>query len=589
MKIQIITKNKSEYFEKSINNYFLKGHEKTISENIDVGFDFYYFFDDNLEIVHYVGEEILDNVIVLDLVSKKCNKEIDYECFSIDKIEFRMSFFGGKYDFIKNIYNKPYEIWKNEVLDNKFKILSPSYCHPELNNSIFPKKIVEKGRDCYKEYGLRSSWWDKNFENISFIEKWGDFESPIRKFIQSLIEKAEISSILDLGCGFCHENYTFVGKKYKGIDNSLKIVNFTKDLGIDIEFGDIEEYKDEKFDMVYIKDVLEYLSYYEKSIKNAIDNANKCIFVIFSINPSKKEDIRVADTGIYSNVYDISKIDLFLSQFNDINWKWKFFEGKTILFIGKNGFDLDFYDEKEVGLINKVENKNNITLKNKKSLIISRYKEDISWIDKLDDSYVKFIYNKFEGDNLLPNIGRERHTYLHYIVENYDNLNDINIFTQGNPFDHCKDFYDRLDKLEIKEGYKSLVLGSNYFNNKGHPPILAIDRNGEMNRMAHYIFDEILCYNHPFNVVYAPFALFAVDKNTILRRNKYFYLRLLYLNMGSSDMKDKEGNKTGPYVLERMWQEIFTIKDDNSIIKCNKVNEEWWKRNKLYSELYGKY
>ena len=64
-----------------------------------------------------------------------------------------------------------------------------------------------------------------------------------------------------------------------------------------------------------------------------------------------------------------------------------------------------------------------------KCLIISRFKEDISWLNSYKE-FKLYIYNK--GDEVaynnckniinIPNLGRESHTWLYHIVNNYNKL-----------------------------------------------------------------------------------------------------------------------------------------------------------------------
>ena len=70
-----------------------------------------------------------------------------------------------------------------------------------------------------------------------------------------------------------------------------------------------------------------------------------------------------------------------------------------------------------------------------KCLILSRFKEDISWVKHHKD-FKLYIYNKgneiqnsdFKNIIKLPNLGRESQTWLYHIVNNYKNLDDINFF-----------------------------------------------------------------------------------------------------------------------------------------------------------------
>ena len=67
-----------------------------------------------------------------------------------------------------------------------------------------------------------------------------------------------------------------------------------------------------------------------------------------------------------------------------------------------------------------------------KSLIISRYKEDLEWLHNHKDFEIT-VYNKgckLSGDKNfkvlnLENVGRESHTWLYHIVKNYESLNAV--------------------------------------------------------------------------------------------------------------------------------------------------------------------
>jgi hypothetical protein len=40
---------------------------------------------------------------------------------------------------------------------------------------------------------------------------------------------------------------------------------------------------------------------------------------------------------------------------------------------------------------------------------------------------------------------------LHHIIENYHRLDDVTVFTQGKPFDHCPNITDHIDTM-LEEG-----------------------------------------------------------------------------------------------------------------------------------------
>lgn len=73
----------------------------------------------------------------------------------------------------------------------------------------------------------------------------------------------------------------------------------------------------------------------------------------------------------------------------------------------------------------------------KSTLVIARYKEDISW----SDGHPRVVIQKGED---LPNKGREPSSYLHFIISRYSTLEGTFLFTQGTPFDHCKNVLTEL-------------------------------------------------------------------------------------------------------------------------------------------------
>lgn len=97
-------------------------------------------------------------------------------------------------------------------------------------------------------------------------------------------------------------------------------------------------------------------------------------------------------------------------------------------------------------------------MKPKAFFVISRYSEDISWINDFNFDYI--IYNKGEkiegAYNVLDieNIGNNQRDIFKYIIDNYDNLPDVIGFIQGNPFDHCK--IEKFNKIMNNEHFTAL-------------------------------------------------------------------------------------------------------------------------------------
>ncbi len=190
-------------------------------------------------------------------------------------------------------------------------------------------------------------------------------------------------------------------------------------------------------------------------------------------------------------------------------------------------------------------------------VVIARYNEDISWANNINNC---LIYNKGNPITNTPhpciqlnNVGREGHTYLYHIINNYDNLDDYTFFLQGNPFDHISDlesffslFKNNIDKpftpiYRLK--YVTTLESDN--THLGGLPLLEcfnifFDKKGKFSP------------SHPFE--FGAGAQFIVSKESILSRPKSFYERIIKL-------VDYDINPIEGFCLERFWHMIFTNSD----------------------------
>jgi hypothetical protein len=196
--------------------------------------------------------------------------------------------------------------------------------------------------------------------------------------------------------------------------------------------------------------------------------------------------------------------------------------------------------------------------------IVSRYNEDLLWLDGIFTNVV--IYNKGsaldeqalslkEGRELyqlkvyhLENIGREAHTYLHHIVNNYNNLATWNIFLQGNPFDHCPEV------IRLVNDFPQCAGELNKFSEGCYSLANRILKEDQSFLSGLGVYAEDLHYK-TFNsskqyFVYASGAQYIVHKQNILNRPREFYMDLLNSYNWNTHM---------PWSIERIWPEIFNI------------------------------
>ena len=80
-------------------------------------------------------------------------------------------------------------------------------------------------------------------------------------------------------------------------------------------------------------------------------------------------------------------------------------------------------------------------------IVVSHYDEDLTWLDSVSSHC--HVYHKgkevrprhnFKQWEKLPNVGRESHTYLQHIVNNYHHLADVTAFVQGSVNEHSEYF-----------------------------------------------------------------------------------------------------------------------------------------------------
>jgi hypothetical protein len=195
------------------------------------------------------------------------------------------------------------------------------------------------------------------------------------------------------------------------------------------------------------------------------------------------------------------------------------------------------------------------------SIVVARYREEITWIPSHWESNV-YLYNKGSMDSSLSrfphfqqlsNVGRESHTYLHHIIEHYDDLTDIIYFTQAYPFDHAPYFIECVNS-EIGQFASFTMLGR---TNK----IFQLDVSKYEEQYSgiqdcfHQTIQRLFGEHFMKSLVYfSPGAIFAVQKQIIRQRSKEFYETALHLLDYSVD--PMEG-----YCFERLWNIIFAESD----------------------------
>ena len=141
----------------------------------------------------------------------------------------------------------------------------------------------------------------------------------------------------------------------------------------------------------------------------------------------------------------------------------------------------------------------------------------------------------------LPNIGREPHSFLTYIVNYYEDIADDSMyaFVQGNPFDHCPTI------LSVLEGTPS-----GQFMHLGKGDLFMSEGDGRPHHgglPVKELYEKWLRKTWPGQVGFTPGGQFMLSGKQIKQRPKSFYEMLL--------SEVAEGQNC--YVLERLWFDVF--------------------------------
>jgi hypothetical protein len=238
---------------------------------------------------------------------------------------------------------------------------------------------------------------------------------------------------------------------------------------------------------------------------------------------------------------------------------------------------------------------------NNTKIVIAKYRENVDWINKYFSTDLDrfIIYNKgYDLNNSkykvipLKNIGRESHTYLYHIINNYDRLDDYTIFTQADPFKHSKYFIDIIRYCDI-HGYRDFQpLTTYWLENSNVPPPnhILYDKSNyiknypiymdvcDYNLMPYFHIDhglfplldrfrkihklknidylvpyikDLLGLHNKITTTFIKFnygAIFGVKKDNIIQHDLKFYQKLY--DFSSQD-------DVHAYILERLWYTIF--------------------------------
>jgi hypothetical protein len=224
------------------------------------------------------------------------------------------------------------------------------------------------------------------------------------------------------------------------------------------------------------------------------------------------------------------------------------------------------------------ENFESKTLYDTQEIVVSRYNENLNWIE--EDPFNKhpiIIYNKGKNNNFkktskikevvtIPNVGRETHTYLYHIINNYDKLADVTIFLPGstnlpNKYQRAKNIVYKIE--ETNETTLSCNIDKNTHINEYDFTINTYKVSDEKNLLLNKTtnvntsnirpfgkwFEKMFTNNEENNCI-SWNSIIAIKKKNIMQKPISFYEKLL-------NEVDKVDHPEAGHFLERSWYAVF--------------------------------
>ena len=205
------------------------------------------------------------------------------------------------------------------------------------------------------------------------------------------------------------------------------------------------------------------------------------------------------------------------------------------------------------------------------AIVISRFNENIEWVEEFNSKYKVIIYNK--GGNLdsdincqiinISNVGREAHTWVYHIYKNYDQIDDNTVFLQGRINDlGCMAFIDinkyflGLEKQDFCVSRFGLLTPFHWKKNLGIHKDPRYEKNWNSlqiskNKDGFRKFSTNLFGYVPIICPTSYGGCFAVSKSAILKYPKEFYLNLL-------NILDHHIHPIEAHYMERLWCYMFS-------------------------------
>jgi len=197
-------------------------------------------------------------------------------------------------------------------------------------------------------------------------------------------------------------------------------------------------------------------------------------------------------------------------------------------------------------------------------IVIAHYNEKLDWVAPIANH--SRIYHKgtdiqpptlhVKAWERLPNVGRESHTYLYHIINNYEKLPEVTVFVQGEGLSRfCFDsFKNILYNIQNNVACKVFDRNNDWGKIRHIEKWLEELNSGKMrpsNLTVGEFYQELFGFSHPETVPLCYAGCFAATRNMIRKHSIEFYKKAI------SFVDDHINPEEGHY-FERLWATIFS-------------------------------
>lgn len=170
--------------------------------------------------------------------------------------------------------------------------------------------------------------------------------------------------------------------------------------------------------------------------------------------------------------------------------------------------------------------------------IVSRYNHDISWLKDYTEDITLYDRSEEKAPNSISmeNIGSDLYDKFTYIIDNYDNLPDVAVYTKANLFKYISP--EEFALVKDNKTFTPLLTKNHKVYSDENGLVCFYDKNGMFNEVNNYwylnphpakfaplIIDMFKMSNRFYNT-FAPGSNYILPKENILKHPKETYEKL---------------------------------------------------------------